>query len=1079
MQVAILGPIEVRDGDRVVPVAGTRLRRLLLRLTVDVGRVVSAQELVDAIWGEELPSDVTGALQTLVSRLRRTLGDPALVEQVVGGYRLTLDRSAVDVHQFSALAGEGQRALSGNDAQGAAANLRAALGLWRGEALLDAGDAEYGAALASRYEAQRLDVVSGRIEADLQLGDATGVVSELRELVATHPLHERSTAQLMRALVATGRAAEALTAYEQFRRTLSDQLGTDPSSSLQEQHLQILRGAQAAEAPVRARRQAHRTNLRSALTSFIGRDDDAKRVSGLIESGRLTTIVGPGGAGKTRLAAEVGNTWIERLEGGVWFVPLAPVTDEHDIAPTILAALGMRENKLLERQPERMTRDAMGRLLEALGDATCLLVVDNCEHLVDGVAEVVDKVLTTCPRVRVLATSREPLGIDGESLCGLTSLPLPPQGVNAVQALSYPSVQLLAERAAAADDGFAVDDTMVGACIEIVRRLDGLPLAIELAAARLRVLPVDEIAARLSDRFALLTGGKRTALPRHRTLRAVVQWSWDLLTDEERLLAERLSVFPAGASVESARVVCAGGGLPARRIPDLLSALVDKSLLEVAMDGELRYRMLETIREFGSEQLVGREEMEAVRRSHARHFAGLVHEADPRLRTREQLPWLARLRRDRDNILAALRFLGECGDAPATLAMALELTWYWTLTGSQGEAVTWLGYALAVPGDVDPDQRTAAEAVLAISNLAHWEEGDDPPASAEDVAAELAGLNARLDKLDLERFPMVAVMRPMLAFFSGEEDQVQAYFDEAIAGGDAWIRAMARMFMASIAENEGDPEGMRANLAEALHGFSKIGDRWGLAQAVGVRARLRLMDGDLDGAQADYQRTLDYSTELGSSDDVELVRIRMLDVHVRRGELDLVRQEAAALREEAPDLGSAERLLLYVVLAGIARIAGDDAELHRLLRESARLLDDLGPRSPMRGHAHALFLAVCAGAELDDGRLEEAEVQLARAYDLAVATRDKPIISVVGVGIAELLITRERPAEAAEVLGASAQLRGGDDLTDVAVKRVRRVLGDALGDRFDPAYAKGRMLPRDAALARLAPARWADPDRAS
>jgi DNA-binding SARP family transcriptional activator len=420
VQVAILGPIEVRDGDRVVPVAGTRLRRLLLRLTVDVGRVVSAQELVDAIWGEELPSDVTGALQTLVSRLRRTLGDPALVEQVVGGYRLTLDRSAVDVHQFSALAGEGQRALSGNDAQGAAANLRAALGLWRGEALLDAGDAEYGAALASRYEAQRLDVVSGRIEADLQLGDATGVVSELRELVATHPLHERSTAQLMRALVATGRAAEALTAYEQFRRTLSDQLGTDPSSSLQEQHLQILRGAQAAEAPVRARRQAHRTNLRSALTSFIGRDDDAKRVSGLIESGRLTTIVGPGGAGKTRLAAEVGNTWIERLEGGVWFVPLAPVTDEHDIAPTILAALGMRENKLLERQPERMTRDAMGRLLEALGDATCLLVVDNCEHLVDGVAEVVDKVLTTCPRVRVLATSREPLGIDGESLCGLT-----------------------------------------------------------------------------------------------------------------------------------------------------------------------------------------------------------------------------------------------------------------------------------------------------------------------------------------------------------------------------------------------------------------------------------------------------------------------------------------------------------------------------------------------------------------------------------------------------------------------------------------------------------------------------------
>ena len=386
-----------------------------------------------------------------------------------------------------------------------------------------------------------------------------------------------------------------------------------------------------------------------------------------VDRHRLTTLIGAGGSGKTRLAVEAAHRWVDAHEEPAWLIELAPVTDPDDLAATLLGVLVGRDARVTERA-DRFGQDARDRLLDRLREAPCLLVMDNCEHLIDPVARLIDDILATAPGVRVLATSRELLGLTGEVLCALAPLPLPSEDVVLSDAPGYPAVRLWLDRAAAVRPDFRLDDATLRSVVEIVRRLDGLPLAIELAAARLRVLPVADIARRLSDRFRLLTGGNRTSLPRHRTLRAVVEWSWDLLTDPERLLAERLAVFPAGADAASAAAVCGDPRLPSGDVEPLLTWLVDKSLLqaesaELAGVTEVRYRMLETLREYGIERLAERDELPAARLAHAEHYAAVVIDCEPILRSRGQLSALARLAVERDNVSAALRYLADAAGA--------------------------------------------------------------------------------------------------------------------------------------------------------------------------------------------------------------------------------------------------------------------------------------------------------------------------------------------------------------------------------------------------------------------------------
>jgi predicted ATPase/DNA-binding SARP family transcriptional activator len=599
VRIGVLGPLEVHaDSGELLPLTGARLRTLLIRLALDPDRVVTTRQLIDAVWGDDPPAAAPNALQALVSRLRRALPDLPVTSDPAG-YRLALDPDAVDAHRFERLVRAGN------------ADLPEALALWRGPALADVTEADYARGPVARLTELRLTALEDAAEARLGTPAADGapgggaVVAELEALNREHPTRERLTGLLMRALCLAGRPADALAAYEHLRERLAEDLGTDPSGELAQLQLAILRGTlqpgQTPAGPTAVVVDPPRTNLRAGLTSFVGRDNDVARVTAMVTTTRLVTLVGPGGAGKTRLAVEAARTLLRQFPDGVWFVELAPVTDPNELTATVLSTLGLREQALL---PQRTlgalisAGDPSSRLISGLHDKDLLIVLDNCEHLIGKAATLADDVLGSCPGVRVLATSREPLALTGESLWTVDSLGLPGAD-DPPEVGRFAAIRLFADRATAARADFRVDATNVAVVADLCRALDGMPLAIELAAARLRTMTLGQIADRLDDRFRLLVGGSRTALPRHQTLRAVVDWSWDLLDEPERTLWRRLSVFAGGATLSAAEAVCGLGD----STMDIALALADKSLLTISDGLEPRFDMLETIRAYGRERL--------------------------------------------------------------------------------------------------------------------------------------------------------------------------------------------------------------------------------------------------------------------------------------------------------------------------------------------------------------------------------------------------------------------------------------------------------------------------------------------
>ncbi|WP_440100204.1 AfsR/SARP family transcriptional regulator [Streptosporangium sp. H16] len=1110
MRFDILGPTRIRlDGGRVVTVGGQGMRALLVMLLLDAGRVVTTERLIGGLYGDDPPASAANALQSQVSRLRRTLGVQEMIEFHPAGYRIAAGADAVDAHRFERLAAEGRRALASGEHGRTVGLLGEALSLWRGPALADVGESPFAQAPSARLERLRLDCVEDRVQAELELGRHRELVAELQELTAAHPFRERLYGQLMRALYNAGRRAEALEVYEGARRILGEEFGVDPSAELAAVHLAVLRADPAltgASGDIAADATGDgtagvtvdgaapvRSGLWAPLTSFVGRENEMSRLRALLGEARLVTLVGPGGAGKTRLAGEVAAG--ER--GDVCFVELAPVLGEGEAAQAVLGALGVRDAGLFPGSA-RPTPAPLARLVAVLADRPVLLVLDNCEHLVAEVAELADRLLAACPGLRVLVTSREALGITGEVIHPVAPLPVPRTGTAAGEALAYPAVRLFADRAAAVLPGFRVDDANVEQVLGICRALDGLPLALELAAARLRSLPVAEVASRLDDRFRLLSRGSRTALPRHQTLRAVVAWSWDLLDDDERSLAGRLTVFVGGATLEAAGRVC---GLREDEAVDLLSSLAEKSLVERV--GE-RYRMLETIRVYCAERLAETGETEARREAHAAYYADLVATADSHLRDAGQLEWLRRLDEEHDDLHAALRWAVDTGRTGLGLRLLAGLAMYWWLRGRRSEGAAIAADLLAAIGSVPAEGATgaapagrsdggpdgSAPAERAIGLAPSGDVTGSAPAGSATAAVPVEGMEEEyamcvlvassgetrsprhfalletivqiIPPIDLPyRWPFLGMLWPM---FTGPPDFLPEE-PKVFVIADPWLRALSHFGYGYFYRYGGDAGSAERSFGEALELFRSLGERWGSALTLAELAGLADLRQDRDASRALGGEALRLAEELGSDEDIAELVCRGAAGTVRDGDLATAHAEYLRAIDHARRAGAPDVMAkVHHGLAEIARLRGNlDEALDLALRAlelctqewysteeiRLRIIVDLGRITASGGDG--------AGAGTWYRRALEPALQ---RYPLVAGSAIE--------GLAEVALLEGDAKGAARLLGAAAALCGtaAADSGAGVTAAVRARMGDAA---YEEEWRAGTRMSRSGMLAMLAP----------
>ncbi|MBK6014214.1 BTAD domain-containing putative transcriptional regulator [Streptomyces sp. MBT53] len=1084
----ILGTTQaLRSDGTPVPVGGARLRALLTVLALRPDRAVPASFLVDEVWGADPPADATGALQALVGRLRRALGADA-IGSTESGYRLAVAADDIDLHRFERLTGEGLRALADGNPAKAAEALDDALALWGGPALADLPDRT---AEAARWETRHLDARRARLTAALALGDADTALPELTALCDTHPLDEPLQALRLQALRATGRTAEALAAYEDVRQLLADRLGSDPGPELRALHGELLRSPDgesgARTIPVRTGTDESPAspppgNLRARLTSFVGREADIDVIRTDLVAARLVTLLGPGGAGKTRLSQEAAEGVRDAAPDGVWLAELAPVDDPEAVPEAVLTALGARETVMYGAGAEAIRAaggerhdDPVERLAEHCGRRRMLIVLDNCEHVVDAAARLVEALLERCPELTVLATSREPLGVPGELLRPVEPLPDPV------------ALRLLAERGAAARPGFTVEDD-IEACAEICRRLDGMPLAIELAAARLRMLTPRQIADRLDDRFRLLTSGSRTLLPRQQTLRAVVDWSWDLLDADERDVLSTLSVFAGGCDLAAAEAVCGPVAF------ETLGSLVDKSLVVAAPSGEdgMRYRLLETVAEYAGERLAESGRRPAAERAHLTYYRELARTTDPLLRGPGQLAAVERLEREYENLRTALRHAVAERDEQEAICLVLSLIWYWQMRDVRIEARNWCVEVMALGPDpfAAPVRRAAPV----------WQRCTDipPPLTGELLAearrglhlAHLACMDTELDAWEApaakEKLGLIAqVYEPglpqtcrtpgMFWFFavmlSGSVQRLPEILDADVhtcrtTPGMEWELATVLQMRANMLANRTDWAGDAARDAdESLEIFLRIGDIWGVAEALSARAEARERIGQYQLAAADYEAAIEHAERLGAHGQTAVLGARLGSVLIEKGDFErgerILREVIDRPRGMSSEAMPAARMFLASRLAMSGRIAEAREEL-RLLREEFHI-------------AHFIvFDAFILGSEawveaLDgdyDESLDKIRKALARAGD-PLSEAIAPHMTSLYLGIAAVALTEFDGGDRARdgvrcLVSAKALLPPGHVPTFMerevyrrAEEHARAALGDAVYEECAAGYAEG------------------------
>lgn len=833
----LLGPMEVCVAGAPVKLPGTAERALLAQLLLSPGRTLPATLLVDRLWSDStLPVDPMNALQIRVSKLRRALkamgvGDVVTREGV--GYRASIDPSAVDALDFADRV-RAARAAAANAADNGGihpAHVQAyddALALWRGDPLSDFAVEQWATAEAARLTELRLAAMTERAQVALALGRHLEVIGDLESVVAHDPTVESLAGLLMLAMYRSGRQADALDVYTRTREVLDESLGLEPSVSLRSLHERVLRqdatlGAQQDMVPAPAAASttsatvpvtmpAHRsradedrtapTNLPTVVRPLIGRDAQLDSIAELLGGVRLLSLIGPGGAGKTSLAlATVVRTSANYPDGAFW-VRLASVTAPDQVPLAVADALGM------PMDGAAANHDLGDRLISFLTRRRMLLLVDNCEHVVDAVAVLIDDILGRCPGITVIATSREALAIPDEVQVTVGPLETPPEHTAPAKVLSYPAAQLFAERARAVRPGLPSDADNLTAVGAITRSLDGMPLALELAAARVSTLSPVEVAQRLADRFSLLTSGARTADERQQTLRATVDWSYQLLSETEQRVFDRLSVFQGGWTLMSAEDVVSDEHAHHGEVLNTVGRLVEQSMVVVEPGPTSRYRMLETLRQYAAERLQASGQAVEVARRHAAYFRGIVEHAEVALRGHEQRQTLRLLRSEQPNIRAALAFLsGPDGDRDAALRVAGSLGMFWHL-GRHLEGRQVLS-GLVAGADGSPAARALALQAVSIVERPRGCLVHPNPRCAETASESLA------------------------------------LFEQL---GDTWHAALSRVLLAVEGVTGAEPERSQALLAAAEEQFNRDGDPWGPAVIGFVRLETALKTGDVDTA---------------------------------------------------------------------------------------------------------------------------------------------------------------------------------------------------------------------------------------
>jgi predicted ATPase/DNA-binding SARP family transcriptional activator len=1031
----ILGPVEVDDGGRALDLGGMRERTLLVRLLLSANRVVPAHRLAEDLWSGDPPPHSSATLRVYISRLRRALGPHAgvLLTQAPG-YRLSLPDDQLDAARFERLVQDGDGYLAAGEPEAAAKTLREALDLWRGPALSSVAELPFAQADAARLEEARLTALESRIEADLACGRPASLIGELDSLAARHPLREGLTGRLMLALYRCGRQADALRAYGDLRTRLADELGIDPSSGLRLLQGQILQqdaaldwrggaaapggrgaageppapspampgtpspgpatGALAGQASRRPEPSAE-PRLPTETNSFVGREAELSTIEQLLRLSRLLTLTGPGGSGKSRLALRAGTQAAGEYTGGVRLVELAAISAPELVVPAVALALAVRE------EPGTTLLDSV---VARLRDTETLLIVDNCEHVLDAAAEMIAALLERCRGLRVLATSQARLNVTGEATWPVPPLTVPDPGVRDPQvAAGAESVRLFCDRATLARPDFALTAANAEAVGDICRQLDGLPLAIELAAARASALTAPQLAARLSNRFRVLTGGSRVGLPRHRTLEAAIEWSHDLLSEAEQVCFRRLAVFAGGCTIDAAEAVAPDDALPLDAVFETVTALVDRSLLTADERlGSMRYGMLESIRQFALSRLAAAGEDEAVRRRQLDWLLDLVGQAD--FDGPDQGAWLDLLEAEQDNFRAGLEWslASPGGDPAVALALTGALSSYWMVRGpvSVGRGVLEAALIAAGPGG---DQRLRALALDGAGHLAAVQADQDALRSAQEES-----LAIWRELGDAARIANCLGDLGAGAHLRGDYPAARALYTEALEvarhAGDSRRMALALSRLGSLAMHEGDLELATAHYIDSMARFRELGD---LSRATRILGNLGVVAGHLGDLELARQRLEEHLSNARLLGDLKLTGGALTNLgHLAydSGDLDAaadLHQQALDLADQIGDgrLACAAMTNLGLVAArrhdydAAARFHLRVLDLSRSIgerRSTAETLEELAGLESAAGHAEraaTLFGASQALREdigaptlgFDAGRLSDARAAAARA----------------------------------------------------------------------------------------------------